>query len=78
MIAMGDLDVLIMGFDDYVTPNALIYRNDGNNQFVNIFAGLAPVTLGKASWADFDNDGDLDLAITGKFAGCGTFYYIRL
>lgn len=69
----GDLDVLIMGFDDYVSPQALIYRNDGNNLFVDLYAGLAPVSLGKGSWADYDNDGDLDLAITGKLAGCGTF-----
>ena len=69
----GDLDVLIMGYDDYLTPMAHIYRNDGDNIFVDIYAGLAPVTLGKATWGDYDNDGDLDIAITGKFSGCGTF-----
>jgi len=69
----GDLDVLIMGFDDYLTPMAHIYRNDGDNLFVDIYAGLAPVSLGKATWGDYDNDGDLDVAITGKFSGCGTF-----
>lgn len=67
----GDLDILIMGFNDYVEPAAQIYRNDGNMDFVNIYAGLSPVALGRAAWGDFDNDGDLDVALTGKMAGCG-------
>jgi len=69
----GDLDILIMGFDNYIEPSASIFRNDGEHVFVNIYAGLPPVALGNASWGDFDNDGDLDVAITGKLAGCGVF-----
>ena len=67
----GDMDILIMGFNDYVEPDTRIYRNDGNNIFTNIYAGLPPVALGNASWGDADNDGDLDVALTGKLAGCG-------
>jgi hypothetical protein len=67
----GDPDILIMGFNDNVEPDAHIYRNDGNHVFVNIWAGLPPVAMGNASWGDADNDGDLDIAITGKLAGCG-------
>jgi hypothetical protein len=67
----GDLDILIMGFNDYVEPEANIYRNDGNHVFTNIYAGLPPVALGTAVWGDADNDGDLDVALTGKLAGCG-------
>jgi hypothetical protein len=67
----GDLDILMMGFNDYVEPDANIYRNDGNLIFTNIYAGLPPVAMGNASWGDVDNDGDLDVAITGKLAGCG-------
>ncbi len=69
----GDFDILIMGFDDYIEQRAFVYRNDGNNVFTNIYAGLAPVAMGSAAWGDFDNDGDLDIAITGKLAGCGSF-----
>lgn len=69
----GDLDILIMGFDDYIEPKANIFRNDGNHIFHNIYSGLPPVTLGTASWGDVDNDGDLDVLITGKLAGCGVF-----
>ncbi len=69
----GDFDILIMGFDDYIEQRAFVYRNDGNNVFTNIYAGLPPVAMGSAAWGDFDNDGDLDIAITGKLAGCGSF-----
>ncbi len=69
----GDLDILIMGFNNYIEPDARIYRNDGTNIFHNIYAGLPPVALGTASWGDNDNDGDLDILITGKFSGCGAF-----
>jgi hypothetical protein len=67
----SDLDILIMGFNDMVEPAANIYRNDGNHVFTNIYAGLPPVAMGNASWADADNDGDLDVALTGRLAGCG-------
>ncbi|MEZ5198435.1 MAG: FG-GAP-like repeat-containing protein [Bacteroidales bacterium] len=69
----GDQDILIMGFNDNVEPYATIYQNNGNHVFSDTYAGLPPVALGNASWGDFDNDGDLDVAITGKLAGCGVF-----
>jgi len=68
----GDADILICGYDDYVSPSAHIYRNDGGT-FTNIYAGLAPVAMGNATWGDYDSDGDLDVALTGKLAGCGAF-----
>ncbi len=67
----GDLDILITGFNDNVEPEAHIYRNEGNHIYTNIYAGLPPVAMGNACWGDSDNDGDLDVAITGKLAGCG-------
>ena len=69
----GDPDILMMGYNDYLEPHADIFRNDGDLNFTPIYAGLAPVTLGKASWGDVDNDGDLDCAVTGKLSGCGVF-----
>ena len=69
----GDLDILTMGFNDYIEPDANIYRNDGDFNFTNIYAGLPPVSMGNATWGDYDNDGDLDILISGRFAGCGVF-----
>jgi predicted nucleotidyltransferase len=63
----GDLDVLIAGanatgFASY----AHIYRNDGNGVFADINAGLPAIDLGNAAWGDYDNDGDLDIALVGN------------
>lgn len=69
----GDLDILIMGFNDYIEPSANIYRNDGDHVFTNIYASLAPTAMGNATWGDYDNDGDLDVLLSGKLGGCGVF-----
>ncbi len=51
------------------TNHAVLYRNDGNFSFSDFTAnsGLAeqPPTS-QAAWADFDRDGDLDLATAGR------------
>jgi PKD repeat protein len=67
----GDLDLLVAGiidntypFDDY---RSLIFKNNGDNSFTeqsNIY--LSGITSGSAAWGDYDNDGDLDILITGS------------
>lgn len=61
----GRLDIVIAGRLNQATYITTIYRNLGNHTFANINAQLAPVWGGAAAWADFDNDGDLDLAVCG-------------
>lgn len=68
----GDPDIFMMGFTtgsyETIEPYSKIYRNDGNNLFTEINAGLMnlfSMTPGCAEWEDFDMDGDLDLLITG-------------
>ena len=62
----GDLDILLTG-----NPGAgwesKIYQNNGNNSFSDISAVLAGVEESSAEWGDFDNDGDLDILLTGLF-----------
>ena len=41
-----------------------IYRNDSGN-FIDINSGLIGVSKGSAKWGDYDNDGDLDIFLTG-------------
>jgi len=66
----GDLDVLVLRGawlrDSGYHPNSLL-ANDGSGRFVDVTfeAGLGEVhyPTQTASWADYDNDGDLDLYI---------------
>ncbi len=64
----NDLDVLISGYDSGNTPVANIYRNNGDNTYTNLNAGLAGVGLGSVAWGDADNDGDLDVLVSGRTA----------
>ncbi|MBL8879708.1 MAG: VCBS repeat-containing protein [Phycisphaerales bacterium] len=62
----GDLDLAIAGQTDVVSfsRRTLVYRND-NGAFVDISAGIPGVNNASLSWGDYDNDGDLDLLVTG-------------
>ncbi len=64
----GDLDILLTGQDNGETPISLIYRNDGG-VFTDIGAGLPGVYVGSVAWGDYDNDGDLDILLTGRNDG---------
>jgi hypothetical protein len=64
----GDLDIILIGRSgDYDTYNSIIYRNDGNGVFCDIEAGLVDVSDGSVAWGDYDNDGDLDILISGYY-----------
>jgi len=64
----GDLDILLAGCTAYsgncTNRIARVYRNDGG-VFADIGAALAGVSAGAAAWGDYDNDGDLDILLTG-------------
>jgi len=65
----GDLDILLTGFttrdsSGASNPIAKVYRNDGGN-FLEIDAGLEGIGSSAAAWGDYDNDGDLDILMTG-------------
>ncbi|MCP4540531.1 MAG: DUF11 domain-containing protein, partial [Chloroflexi bacterium] len=61
----GDLDILLTGqIDDYMNTVSIVYRND-NGEFTDINAGIKPVDGSSVIWGDYDNDGDLDILLTG-------------
>jgi uncharacterized repeat protein (TIGR01451 family) len=60
----GDLDILLTGEDNSFNPVSQVYRNDDGN-FTDISAGLTGVYLSSAAWGDYDNDGDLDILLSG-------------
>jgi hypothetical protein len=61
----GDLDLLVSGLADGPDSVTEIYRNDGNNQFTKLNAGLEALAQGSVAWVDFDNDGLPDVFVTG-------------
>ena len=68
----GDLDLLVTGCPDGTcsTPVSVIYPNQGGT-FGEAVALPVQVGHSDAAWGDYDNDGDLDIAITGQLAGGG-------
>lgn len=63
----GDLDFILSGrleqIDHRITK---IYRNDGNNTFTEQTAiPIVGLESSSVSWGDYDNDGDLDILISG-------------
>lgn len=63
----GDLDLLLTGWRDSVgLAMSRIYRNDGLGVFTDVVAGLDSMPQSSCSWADYDNDGDLDAFVSGN------------
>jgi hypothetical protein len=60
----GDLDILLTGRVNSASPVSKIYRNDSGN-FTDINANLQGVGDSSVSWGDYDNDGDLDILLSG-------------
>ena len=61
----GDQDILLAGLRADSTRNTRLYRNDGGLVFTEILTNLPGLNSGSAQWGDLDNDGDLDLLLSG-------------
>ena len=82
----GLLDILISGFDENRNELTKLYKNNGNGMFVEQTGIVVSpwddpksfFNLGEssASWGDYDNDGDLDLALMGAEESGGFAYTI--
>ena len=62
----GRLDLLLTGFTSDGSRITRICHNNGDGTFTDINAGLTGVSNGNAAWGDYDNDGRLDVVVTGN------------
>ncbi len=82
----GDLDLFVSN-EDVTNNDENFYRNDGNGAFTKLSTGDL-LNDGKktmsSSWADFDNDGDLDVFLANEdatnalFRNDGNFNFTKL
>lgn len=69
----GDQDLLLGGVGvKGASWFCRVYRNDSGS-FTPIESGITPIADGDARWGDYDNDGDLDILISGW--GSGSIVY---
>ncbi len=64
----GDLDLLLSGFAFPADSIAELYRNNGDGTFTqHADTGLIGVSHSSTIWGDYDNDGDLDIFLSGTY-----------
>ena len=60
----NDLDLIIQGYNQ--NRKTKIYKNMGNNNFIEISSNLLGLNYGTVSWCDVNNNNKLDIIITGR------------
>ncbi|PLX11011.1 MAG: hypothetical protein C0598_09130 [Marinilabiliales bacterium] len=68
----GDLDILINGSNESFQNICKLYLNDGTGSF-SLLTGTPFInsSIGTVDFADFDNDNDMDILVTGSVGGSG-------
>jgi len=62
----GFLDILLLGYNDVTFVGITdVYLNNNDGTFSALNLGLSPTYLGEAAFSDINNDGYVDIAITG-------------
>jgi hypothetical protein len=71
-----DPDLILSGKDVDGRGRSILYRNDGGKLVEHPQVVLQGLQSGDAAWGDYDNDGDLDLALTGTDAALNKFTHL--
>ncbi|MBN1976186.1 MAG: VCBS repeat-containing protein [Anaerolineae bacterium] len=61
----GDLDILLAGSTGSTTRTTEVWRNNDNGTFTQVSTAPTGISGGGAAWGDYDDDGDLDILLTG-------------
>lgn len=69
----GNLDLFIMGITDNYERCSILYKNEGNGNFVKTQFAFPGVASGKSAWGDLDKDGYPDLVISGDTLSLNAF-----
>jgi hypothetical protein len=60
------MDIFIIGSSySSISPIARLYRNNGNGNFTLVPFNFIGLITGTSKWADYDNDGDMDVLYNG-------------
>jgi len=62
----GDLDIAFSGMDYQDSIKTYLLKNNGDFQFEKVDVPFKNIYEGNIQWGDYDNDGDLDVLITGN------------
>lgn len=71
----GDLDVVLVGALNTIVARSELLKNNGDGTFTKdetASATIEAVSFGDVQWYDYDNDGDLDLLVTGRPTSTGS------
>jgi|GEM_PF-3490051 len=61
-----DLDILMAGFNEFLAFETRLFKNtEGNFSSVALPSSINRTASGSVQWADYDNDGDPDILISG-------------
>ncbi|NOR86904.1 MAG: T9SS type A sorting domain-containing protein [Bacteroidales bacterium] len=61
----GDMDLFLTGFDINGELISKLFENNGNESFTVTMDNFTGTWLGDMAWGDYDNDGDLDILLSG-------------